>query len=76
MAIEGLSDNFSSVSPQYCANYLPTIYHTFYNHYSFTAIRLERLEGIRENTQHAKNFRYSLNSWSFYQLQKFVDKNI
>ena len=38
-----------------------------------SAIRLERLEGIRENIQHAKSFRYSLNSWSFYQLQKFVE---
>jgi putative transposase len=36
-------------------------------------IKLERLEGIRRNHNHAGSFRYSLNSWSFYQLQKFVE---
>jgi putative transposase len=36
-------------------------------------IKLERLEGIRRNRRHARSFRYSLNSWSFYQLQRFVE---
>ncbi|WXG44251.1 MAG: transposase [Promethearchaeati archaeon SRVP18_Atabeyarchaeia-1] len=36
-------------------------------------IKLERLEGIRGSRRHAKSFRYSLNSWSFYQLQRFVE---
>nr|MDO8134095.1 transposase [Candidatus Njordarchaeum guaymaensis] len=36
-------------------------------------VKLERLEGIRRNRTQAKSFRYSLNSWSFYQLQKFVE---
>jgi putative transposase len=36
-------------------------------------IRLEDLKGIRDNSKHSKSFRYSLNSWSFYQLQIFVE---
>jgi putative transposase len=36
-------------------------------------IKLERLGGICGNRRYAKSFRYSLNSWSFYQLQKFVE---
>ncbi|MCJ7759984.1 transposase [Candidatus Bathyarchaeota archaeon] len=36
-------------------------------------IKLERLEGIRKNCKQAKSFRYSLNSWSFYQLQQFIE---
>jgi len=36
-------------------------------------IKLEDLEGIRKNKKHAKSFNYSLNSWSFYQLRKFVE---
>lgn len=38
-------------------------------------IRLEDLKGIRDNrnAKTSKSFRYSLNSWSFYQLQMFVD---
>jgi putative transposase len=36
-------------------------------------IKLERLEGIRRSRRHAGSFRYSLNSWSFYQLQRFVE---
>ncbi|WXG44676.1 MAG: transposase [Promethearchaeati archaeon SRVP18_Atabeyarchaeia-1] len=35
-------------------------------------IKLERLEGIRGSRRQAKSFRYSLNSWSFHQLQGFV----
>jgi putative transposase len=36
-------------------------------------IRLEKLQNIRKSTRHGKRFRYSLNSWSFYQLQKFIE---
>jgi len=36
-------------------------------------IRMEKLEGIRKNNKHSRSFRYSLNSWSFYQQQMFVD---
>lgn len=33
----------------------------------------EDLKGIRKTTKSRKKFRYSLNSWSFYQLQMFVE---
>ena len=36
-------------------------------------IKLEKLEGIRKNRKHSKSFNYSLNSWSFYQLQMFIE---
>jgi putative transposase len=36
-------------------------------------IKVERLEGIRRNRRHVRSFRYSLNSWSFFQLQRFVE---
>jgi putative transposase len=36
-------------------------------------IRLEDLNGIRHNAKCAKSFRYSLNSWSFYQLKLMME---
>lgn len=36
-------------------------------------IKLEDLTGIRNNKKHTKSFNYSLNSWSFYQLQMFIE---
>jgi transposase, IS605 OrfB family, central region len=36
-------------------------------------IKLEDLTGIRNNKKQAKSFRYTLNSWSFYQLKQFVE---
>jgi putative transposase len=36
-------------------------------------IKLEDLEGIRGNRRHARSFQYSLNSWSFYQLQQMIE---
>ena len=39
-----------------------------------SGIRLEKLQSIRQSKRkHVRSFRYSLNSWSFYQLQKFVE---
>lgn len=36
-------------------------------------IKLEKLGGIRNNKRYSRSFRYSLNSWSFYQLQKMIE---
>lgn len=36
-------------------------------------IKLEDLTGIRKTSKQAKSFRYALNSWSYYQLQQFVE---
>jgi putative transposase len=36
-------------------------------------IKLEKLDGIRNNKKHTKQFNYGLNSWSFHQLQKFIE---
>lgn len=38
-----------------------------------SGIKFERLNGIRKNSKHHKNFRYSINSWSYYQLQKYTE---
>ena len=38
-----------------------------------TGIKLEKLDGIRNNRKHTKSFNYGLNSWSFYQLQEFIE---
>ena len=40
---------------------------------SYCGIRLERLTNIRKTGKSRKTFRYALNSWSFYQLQQFVE---
>jgi len=36
-------------------------------------IKLEELEGIRKRINQAKSFKYSLNSWAYYQLQTFTE---
>ena len=40
---------------------------------NISGIKVENLRGIRGNRKHSKSFRYSLNSWSFYQLQQMID---
>ena len=36
-------------------------------------IRVEKLSNIRQRARTAKSFHYSLNNWSFYQLQKMIE---
>ena len=36
-------------------------------------IRLEKLSGIKNSKKNRKAFRYSLNSWSYYMLGKFIE---
>ncbi len=36
-------------------------------------IKLERLNGIRKNRKHGRRFNGTLHSWSFYQLQQFLE---
>src|SRR5207247_7880551 len=36
-------------------------------------IQLEKLVNIRQRAKTAKSFHYSLNNWSFYQLQKMIE---
>lgn len=38
-----------------------------------SGIKLEDLTGIRETKKQRKSFRYALHSWSFYQLQMFLE---
>lgn len=35
-------------------------------------IKLEKLKGIRKSAKSSRRFRYSLHSWSFYQLQEMI----
>ena len=37
-----------------------------------SGIKLEHLEGIRKNKKNSKDFRYQLNSWSYYQLGQMI----
>ena len=37
-----------------------------------SGIKLEQLEGIRKNKKNSKDFRYQLNSWSYYQLGQMI----
>ncbi len=36
-------------------------------------VKVESLKGIRESAKPSRSFRYSLNSWSFYQLQQMIE---
>jgi len=36
-------------------------------------IKLENLTGIRKTKSRSKDFRYSLNSWNFYQLRQMTE---
>lgn len=36
-------------------------------------IQMEKLQGIQDNKKHRKSFKYALNSWSFYQLARFIE---
>lgn len=38
-----------------------------------SGIVMEDLKGIRNNKKQSKNFKYSLHSWSFYQLRTFIE---
>jgi len=38
-----------------------------------TEIKLEKLDGIRNNRKHTRSLNCNLNSWYFYQLQKFIE---
>ena len=40
---------------------------------SNAGIKLEQLYGIRNNKKHSESFNYSLHSWSFKQLQSFIE---
>lgn len=36
-------------------------------------VQLEKLQGIRSRRVRSKTFKHSLHSWSFFQLQKFIE---
>jgi len=36
-------------------------------------IKLEKLKGIRQTTKQTKSFKYSMNSWAYYQLEQFIE---
>jgi putative transposase len=36
-------------------------------------IKLEAIKGIRKSRRHSRSFNHTLNSWSFYQLGKFIE---
>ncbi|MGZ7209651.1 MAG: RNA-guided endonuclease InsQ/TnpB family protein, partial [Methanobacterium sp.] len=38
-----------------------------------SGIRLEDLKGIHKSAKSTRSFRYSLNSWSFYQLKEMIE---
>lgn len=38
-----------------------------------SGLKLENLQGIRQNVKNTKSFRYSLHSWSFYQLRQMIE---
>jgi len=38
-----------------------------------SGIKLEKLKGIRRSAKSRRTFRYSLHSWSFYQLQDMIE---
>jgi len=40
---------------------------------SNSGIRLERLKNIRKTAKSSRSFRYSLHSWSFYQLNQMIE---
>ena len=37
------------------------------------SIKLENLHGIRNNNKQARSFKYSLSSWSYFQLRNFIE---
>ena len=41
-------------------------------HQAQYGLKLEQLKGIRQTTKTTPSFRYSLHSWSFYQLQQLI----
>ncbi len=38
-----------------------------------SGIKLEKLKGIRKTASLRRAFRYSLHSWSFYQMQDMIE---
>jgi len=42
-------------------------------HKTKSGLRLEDLKGIRNTAKSSRSFRYTLNSWSFYQLKMMIE---